>query len=333
MGRAGVSVLESRRRRGVDAMNAAIRKSGGWQVTARVLRKLGFSGRGLVIAVPTVWLLVFFLVPFLVVLKISVAEPMIARPPYSPLFARGADGGWSLNYTFDNFAYLWQDSLYIKAYISSIKIAFISTVFALLLGYPMSYYIARSPEPKRSVLLLLIVLPFWTSFLLRVYAWIGILKGKGILNALLLKIGIIDQPLIILQTDIAVYIGIVYTYLPFMILPLYANLVKLDDALLEASADLGARPVVTFFRVTVPLSMPGIIAGSMLVFIPAIGEFVIPALLGGPDTLMIGKVLWNEFFSNRDWPVASAVAIAMLVVIVVPVMLLRMAQAKQEETP
>lgn len=203
---------------------------------------------------------------------------------------------------------------------------------ALLIGYPMSYYIARSPEPKRSLLLLLIVLPFWTSFLLRVYAWIGILKTKGVLNMLLMKFGLINEPIIIMQTDVAVYIGIVYTYLPFMILPLYANLVKLDDALLEASADLGAGPISTFFRITIPLSLPGIVAGSMLVFIPAIGEFVIPALLGGPDTLMIGKILWTEFFSNRDWPVASAVAIAMLLLLVIPIMLLRMAQSKGAET-
>ncbi|MEO1918325.1 MAG: ABC transporter permease subunit [Paracoccaceae bacterium] len=281
----------------------------------------------LVIAVPMLWLLVFFLVPFLVVLKISVADPMIARPPYSPLFVDG-----SIQATIGNYAYMWEDSLYINAYWSSIKIAFFSTVLALLIGYPMSYYIARSPEPKRSLLLLLIVLPFWTSFLLRVYAWIGILKTKGVLNMLLMKFGLINEPLIIMQTDVAVYIGIVYTYLPFMILPLYANLVKLDDALLEASADLGAGPISTFFRITIPLSLPGIVAGSMLVFIPAIGEFVIPALLGGPDTLMIGKILWTEFFANRDWPVASAVAIAMLLLLVIPIMLLRMAQTKGAET-
>jgi len=305
----------------------ALQASTPWRKTASLLARLGLTGRMLVIAVPMLWLLVFFLVPFLVVLKISVAEPMIARPPYSPLFVDG-----SIQATLGNYAYLWEDSLYINAYWSSIKIAFFSTVLALLIGYPMSYYIARSPELKRSLLLLLIVLPFWTSFLLRVYAWIGILKTKGVLNAMLMKIGLINEPLIIMQTDIAVYIGIVYTYLPFMILPLYANLVKLDDSLLEASADLGARPISTFFRITIPLSMPGIVAGSMLVFIPAIGEFVIPALLGGPDTLMIGKVLWTEFFSNRDWPVASAVAIAMLVLLVIPVMLLRLAQSKGAET-
>jgi len=302
-----------------------------WRKTSSLLARTGLTGRALVIAVPTVWLMVFFLIPFLVVFKISLAEPMIARPPYSPLFVHGADG-WSIKTTLGNYAYLWQDSLYINAYLSSIKIAFFSTVFALLIGYPMAYYIARSAEPKRSLLLLLIVLPFWTSFLLRVYAWIGILKGNGVLNNMLLTMGIIDEPLIIMQTDIAVYIGIVYTYLPFMILPLYSNLVKLDDALLEASADLGAGPITTFLRITLPLSLPGIVAGSMLVFIPAIGEFVIPALLGGPDTLMIGKVLWSEFFSNRDWPVASAVAIAMLVLLVIPIMLLRMAQSKQEDT-
>ncbi len=298
--------------------------------TASLLRKMGFSGRGLVIAVPTLWLLVFFLIPFLVVLKISVAEPLIARPPYSPLFVEGPDG-WSIKATLSNYAYLLEDSLYIKAYWSSIKIAFFSTILTLLVGYPMAYYIARSQEPKRSLLLLLIVLPFWTSFLLRVYAWIGILKANGTLNGLLISLGIINEPLIILQTDIAVYIGVVYTYLPFMILPLYANLVKLDGSLLEASADLGASPISTFFRITLPLSLPGIIAGSMLVFIPVIGEYVIPALLGGPDTLMIGKVLWTEFFNNRDWPVASAVAIAMLIAVVVPVMFLRMAQTKAEE--
>ncbi|MBL4872315.1 MAG: ABC transporter permease subunit [Rhodobacteraceae bacterium] len=310
---------------------SAFQASSPWRKTAALLARIGLTGRMLIIAVPMIWLLVFFLAPFLVVMKISVADPMIARPPYSPLFVQGPDG-WSIKATIGNYAYLWEDSLYINAYWSSIKIAFFSTVLALLIGYPMSYYIARSPEPKRSLLLLLIVLPFWTSFLLRVYAWIGILKTKGVLNAMLMKIGLINEPLIIMQTDVAVYIGIVYTYLPFMILPLYANLVKLDDSLLEASADLGARPISTFFRITIPLSMPGIVAGSMLVFIPAIGEFVIPALLGGPDTLMIGKVLWTEFFSNRDWPVASAVAIAMLVLLVIPIMLLRLAQSKGADT-
>ncbi|MEM7210660.1 MAG: ABC transporter permease subunit [Pseudomonadota bacterium] len=287
------------------------------------------NGRTLVIAVPMVWLLIFFLAPFLVVLKISFAELARARPPYTPLFS-WEDGRLIIELSFYNYAYLWEDSLYIVAYLSSMKIAFVSTVFALLVGYPMAYVIARSSEPWRSVLLMLVILPFWTSFLLRVYAWIGLLKGNGLLNSFMISIGLIDQPLVILQTDAAVYIGIVYTYLPFMILPLYANLSKLDMSLLEASADLGAKPWVAFLTVTLPLSLPGIIAGSMLVFIPAIGEFVIPALLGGPDTLMIGKVLWTEFFNNRDWPVASAVAIAMLIVIVAPIMWLRRIEAGRE---
>ncbi|MEM7685406.1 MAG: ABC transporter permease subunit [Paracoccaceae bacterium] len=275
-----------------------------------------------------IWLLIFFLAPFLVVFKISFAELARARPPYTPLFS-WEDERLIIELSFYNYLFLLEDSLYILAYLSSIKIAAISTVFALLIGYPMAYVIARAREPWQSVLLMLVILPFWTSFLLRVYAWIGLLKGNGTLNALLQTLGIIDQPLVILQTDAAVYIGIVYTYLPFMILPLYANLSKLDLSLLEAASDLGAKPWVSFLTVTLPLSLPGIIAGCMLVFIPAIGEFVIPALLGGPDTLMIGKVLWTEFFSNRDWPVASAVAIAMLIVIVAPVMWLRRLEARQ----
>jgi putrescine transport system permease protein len=219
----------------------------------------------------------------------------------------------------------------VNAYLNSIKIALISTIIALMIGYPIAYYIARSSESRRNMLLMLIILPFWTSFLLRVYAWIGFLKSNGVVNNFLLRTGLISEPLVMLQTDFAVYIGIVYNYLPFMILPLYANLVKLDSTLLEASSDLGARPIVTFFTVTLPLSFPGIIAGSMLVLIPTIGEFVIPSLLGGPDTLMIGRVLWDEFFSNRDWPVASAVAIAMLVVLVIPIMILRKARGAQME--
>ncbi|MCC1482018.1 ABC transporter permease subunit [Roseibaca sp. Y0-43] len=275
------------------------------------------------------WLFVFFLVPFLVLGRISLSEAMIARPPYSPLFEQGADG-WEYAGSFGNYQFLAEDPLYASAYISSIRIAATSTLLALLIGYPLAYFIARSPEPRRSILLLLVILPFWTSFLLRVYAWIGLLRRDGVINGFLMWTGIIDQPLVMLQTDFAVYLGIVYTYLPFMILPLYANLVKLDGALLEAASDLGASPILTFFTVTLPLSLPGIIAGSMLVFIPAIGEFVIPALLGGPDTLMIGRVLWDEFFSARDWPVASAVAIVMLFLVVVPIMWLQSVQNRQE---
>ncbi len=298
--------------------------------TAALLARLGLGGRALVIAVPLLWLLVFFLIPFLVVAKISLSEAAIAMPPYVPL-VEWDDGRAIFTLNFGNFAFLLDDPLYLNAYLSSLKIAFISAVITLFVGYPIAYYIARSPDSRRAILLTLVVLPFWTSFLLRVYAWQGFLRSNGVINNFLLWTGIIDTPLVMLQTTFAVYVGIVYTYLPFMILPLYANLVKLDESLLEASADLGGRPLATFFHVTLPLSMPGIIAGFMLVFVPAIGEFVIPELLGGPDTLMIGKVLWNEFFSNRDWPVASAVAIAMLVALVIPIMLLRNAQSKTEE--
>jgi len=288
-------------------------------------RALGISGRWLVIAIPMLWLLAFFLVPFLVLGGISLAEKVIAMPPYTPLWDGGAFMG-----SLENYRFLLDDPLYVNAYLSSIRVAAISTLFALLIGYPIAYYIARSPEPRRSILLLLVILPFWTSFLLRVYAWIGFLRRDGVINQLLMATGIIDQPLVMMQTDFAVYVGIVYTYLPFMILPLYANLVKLDGALLEAASDLGASPVVTFVTVTLPLSLPGIVAGSMLVFIPAVGEYVIPALLGGPDTLMIGRVLWDEFFSSRDWPVASAVAIVMLVVVVAPIMWLQSVQNRQD---
>lgn len=297
-----------------------------------LLGRVGLRGRVLVIAIPTIWLLVFFLIPFLVVAKISFSEAVIARPPYMPVM-EWAEGVFRINLNFNNYLFLLEDPLYVAAYLGSIKIAAIATVITLLIAYPMAYMIARSEPDRRNLLLMLVVLPFWTSFLLRVYAWIGFLKSNGFINNFLLKIGVIDQPLVMLQTDFAVYIGIVYTYLPFMILPLYANLVKLDEAYLEASADLGARPITTFFTVTLPLSLSGIIAGCMLVFIPVVGEYVIPALLGGPDTLMVGQVLWNEFFSNRDWPVASSVAIVMLFVLLIPIMLLRWAQAAAEEKP
>ena len=290
------------------------------------LNIFGFTGRSFVILAPALWLAVFFLIPLAVVFKISLSEAAIARPPYLPLLTVDPDGTVQLTLHLNNYLFLLSDSLYINAYLNSIKIAAISTVIALIIAYPMAYAIARAPEKWRNILLMLVILPFWSSFLLRVYAWIGFLKGNGVINNVLMSLGIIQEPLVMLQTDFAVYVGIVYTYLPFMILPLYTNLVKLDQSLLEASADLGSRPWQTFLSVTLPLSMPGVIAGSLLVFIPALGEFVIPALLGGPDTLMIGRVLWDEFFSNRDWPVASAVAIAMLLVVVVPIMFLQKAQ-------
>ncbi|SHJ73167.1 putrescine transport system permease protein [Palleronia salina] len=286
----------------------------------------------LVALIPMAWLGLFFLVPFLVLLKISVSEPAIAQPPYMPLLD-WADGILTIALNLGNYIFLTEDPLYLLSYLSSVKIAAISTILTLLLGYPMAYVIARAPEHRRGLLLMLVILPFWTSFLLRVYAWIGLLKANGIVNNALLAVGVIDQPLVMLQTDFAVYLGIVYTYLPFMILPLYATLSKLDADLLDASADLGARPGTTFLTVTLPLSLPGVVAGSMLVFIPAVGEYIIPALLGGPGTLMIGSVLWNEFFLNRDWPVAAAVAIVMVLVLALPIGLLRRVQAREGERP
>ena len=297
-----------------------------------LLRRLSSRlGRNVVIALPYVWLLLFFLVPFIIVLKIAFADKIIGQPPYTPLFDWVDDVHLGISLNLGNLQFLLDDPLYVSAYLSSIKIAAISTVLSLLIGYPMAYAIARSSQQWRVPLLMLVIRPFWTSFLIRVYAWIGILQQQGLLNNLLIWLGIIDQPLEILHTDIAVYIGIVYSYLPFMILPLYATLEKLDGSLLEAAEDLGCRPWKAFLLITLPLSLPGIIAGSLLVFIPAVGEYVIPELLGGIDTLMIGKVLSNEFFQNTDWPVASAVAIVLLLVLVIPIMAFQYVQAKQQE--
>jgi putrescine transport system permease protein len=295
-----------------------------WGFVRSWLGMAGVGGRWAVILPPMLWLLVFFLAPLAVVIGISFSESVVGQPPYLPLLTISKEGDVQLTLHLSNFIFLTQDHLYFDAWLSSIRIAFVSTVLALVVGYPMAYFIARSPDRLRNILLMLVILPFWSSFLLRVYAWIGFLKNNGVINNFLglFHIG----PFTMLQTDFAVYLGIVYTYLPFMILPLYTNLVKLDQALLEASADLGAKPYRTFLSVTLPLSVPGIVAGSMLVFIPAIGEYVIPTLLGGPSTLMIGRVLWDEFFANRDWPIASAVAIAMLVAVVVPLMLMQNAQ-------
>ena len=285
--------------------------------------------RYFIVAIPYIWLLLFFLAPFVIVFKISLADPIIAQPPFTPLFNESSDAGFSIYTTFDNFLYLFQDSLYFVTYLNSVKLAFIATLFTLLIGYPIAYGIARSPQPTRNILLLLVVIPFWISFLLRVYSWMGILKTNGLINGFLLWLGVIDQPLELLYTDTAVYIGMVYSYLPYMILPLYANLVKLDVRLLEAASDLGAKKWQGFLDVTLPLSIPGIIAGCLLVFIPAIGEYVIPALLGGADTLMIGRVLFDEFFLNRDWPVASAVAIVLLLLLVLPIVYFQKKQAQE----
>jgi putrescine transport system permease protein len=288
----------------------------------------GRGGRFLVGLAPYAWLAVFFLVPFLIVLKISLSEPQMGIPPYMPLvdWAEGSFKG-----TLAGYNTLLGDSLYVLAYLGSLKLAAISTLGCLLLGYPAAYAIARAPASRRQALLMLVALPFWTSFLIRVYAWIGILKNEGLLNMALQALGIISEPLQILETSTAVVIGMVYSYLPFMILPLYATLEKMDLSLLEAAADLGCRPFKAFLSITLPLSMPGIIAGCMLVFIPAVGEFVIPDLLGGPDTLVIGKVLWADFFDNRDWPTASAGAVAMLVLLVVPIMVFQHFEAKRLE--
>jgi putrescine transport system permease protein len=293
---------------------------------ARLVR-WGVTGRTAVVAVPYLWLLLFFLVPFVIVLKIAFSETQIAMPPYQPLLQWAGDKVLTIKLNIGNFLYLVEDSLYWKAYLNSIWVAFVSTIFCLLIGYPMAYAIARADTTWRNILLMMVILPFWTSFLLRVYAWIGILKNNGFINNTLMALGLIDEPIVMMQTDFAIYVGIVYSYLPFMILPLYSNLEKMDLTLLEAAADLGCRPFKAFLTITLPLSVPGIVAGSMLVFIPAVGEFVIPALLGAPDSLMIGKVLWTEFFSNRDWPVASAVAIALLTLLVVPIMFLQRAQS------
>jgi len=290
------------------------------------LRRWGVTGRALVTSVPYLWLVLFFLVPFVIVLKISFSDSQIAMPPYEPLLQWASDRVLQVKLNFANYAFLVEDNLYWKAYLNSIFVAAVSTLLCLLIGYPMAYAIARSQPSTRNVLLLLVILPFWTSFLLRVYAWIGILKNNGLINNALMALGVIEQPIQMLQTDFAVYVGIVYSYLPFMILPLYANLEKLDITLLEAAADLGCKPWKAFLKVTLPLSIPGVVAGCLLVFIPAVGEFVIPSLLGDPGMLMIGKVLWTEFFNNRDWPVASAVATALLLFLVIPIMYFQRAQ-------
>lgn len=279
------------------------------------------------IATPYLWLLLFFLVPFIIILKISLADPVIAQPPFTPFI----DDAGRLSISLDNFAFLFSDKLYAVTYIRSVLIAAIATLLCLALGFPMAFGIARAREEVRSLLLLLIVLPFWISFLLRVYAWMGLMNNHGVINNLLLSLGIIDAPLQLMYTDFAVFIGLTYSYLPFMILPLYATLERMDPDLVEAAEDLGASPTRAFWDVTWPLARPGVIAGCLLVFIPAIGEYVIPYLLGGPDALLIGRVLFDEFFVNRDWPLASAVAVVLLLLLVIPIVMLQRNQAKDEE--
>lgn len=285
-------------------------------------------GRGMLwqrftILIPYIWLLVFFLAPFVIILKISLVDPVIAQPPVTSFF--NPDG--SIAASADNFRFLLGDRLYVLTYLNSVMMASVATLLCLLLGFPMAYGIARSQPKIRNILLLLIVLPFWISFLLRVYAWMGLLNNHGVINNLLLWLGVIDQPIQLLYTDTAIYIGLVYSYLPFMILPLYATLERLDIDLVEAAQDLGATPHQAFWDITWPLARQGVIAGCLLVFIPATGEYVIPFLLGGPESLMIGRVLFDEFFVNKDWPLASAVAIVLLILIVLPILFLQRNQA------
>ncbi len=292
-------------------------------------------GERLVILVPYLWLVVFFLGPFLIVLKISLSETAIAQPPYTPVL--DLSGGWAglkdflAGLSLDNYAALLADTLYLSSYLRSLEIAAVSTAILLLVGYPVAYGMARAPRRWQGLLLVLVILPFWTSFLIRVYAWINILQRDGLLNQLLVGLGVVDAPVTWLATDTAVYIGLVYSYFPFMVLPLYAGIERLDATLLEAAADLGCPRWKAFWLVTVPLSVPGIVAGVLLCFIPIVGEFVVPDLLGSSSTLMIGQTLWAEFFANRDWPAASAVAVALLVLLLAPILAYQHSQARAIE--
>jgi len=288
------------------------------------------SGRQMVIGVPFIWLCLFFALPFFIVMKISFSEAALAIPPYTDIYTF-AEQKFQLLLNMGNYALLTNDELYLSAYLGSLKVAFFSTLMCLLIGFPMAYAISKARKEAQTVLLLLIMMPTWTAILIRVYAWMGILSNNGLLNAFLLWTGLIQEPIEILNTNTAVYIGVVYAYLPFMVLPLFANLVKHDQSLLEAASDLGSSTLNSFWKITLPLAKNGIIAGCMLVFIPVVGEFVIPELLGGPETLMIGRVLWQEFFNNRDWPVASALAVIMLAILIVPIVLFNRSQAKEME--
>ena len=291
--------------------------------------------RWLVVLVPYLWLLILFLIPFVIVIKISLSATAVAQPPYEPTFDLAAGLAAILDkirqFSLDNYQFLTEDALYIRAYLSSLEIAVLSTFLTLLVGYPIAYGMARAPRAWQPTLVMLVILPFWTSFLIRVYAWINILQRDGLLNDVLMRLHLIDAPRAWLASDTAIYIGVVYSYLPFMVLPLYASLEKMDESLLEAAADLGAPRWKAFWLVTVPLSASGIIAGVLLCFIPIAGEFVIPDLLGGSDALMIGQTLWTEFFQNKDWPVESAVAIALLVILLAPILIYQHLQMRAVE--
>lgn len=292
-------------------------------------------GERLLIMIPAAWLIALFLVPFLIVLKISLSQTAIAQPPYTPVLDLSA--GWEgirafvSALSFDNYALLFSDPLYLLSYVRSIVIALVSTALLLLVGYPIAYGMARAPRSVQPILLAAIMLPFLTAFLIRIYAWVNILQREGLLNDVLLALGLIREPLVWLSTDTAIFIGIVYSYLPFMVLPLYASLEKMDETLLEAAADLGCPWWKAFWLVTVPLSLPGIVAGALLCFIPISGEFVIPDLLGGSGATMIGQTLWTEFFSNKDWPVAAAMAVVLLILLLAPIVIYQHLQMKELE--
>jgi putrescine transport system permease protein len=289
-------------------------------------------GRTILVAAGFAWLAAAVLVPFLIAAKISLASVVLARPPYTPLLDWSGGGMLpALDLNWGNYALLFSDRLYLDSYLSSVRLAGIATAIALLIGLPLAHAMARAPRNWRTALLILVVLPFWSSSLIRVYAWIGILRGDGPLNAMLIALGVIGEPLAILNTDIGVVSGLVYSYLPFMVLPLYASLERIDPALLEAAADLGCKPAATFFRVTLPLALPGVLAGSLLMFIPAMGEFVVPDLMGGSDTLMVGRTLWTEFFGNRDWPLASAASVVLVILLVGPIVALERLGLKRAE--
>ncbi len=290
--------------------------------------------RRFVLAIPYAWLLLFFALPFAVIVRLSVSQSIVAQPPYAPQFdlATGLSGLMEAarQFSFENFAILLSDALYLESYLSSVRIALIATVIALLIAYPMALAMSRAPQRLKPALILLAIAPFWTSFLIRIYAWISILRDEGLLNTALLSLGLVAEPLRLFSTETAVVIGIVYSYLPFMVLPIFNAIDRQDNSLVEAARDLGASRIAALWAVTFPLSLQGVLAGCLLVFIPAVGEFVIPDLLGGSDTLMIGRTMWNEFFANRDWPVASAAAILLLLALLAPLIFFQRAQARGE---
>lgn len=286
------------------------------------------SGRTVVIGAPFVFLLLFFMIPFFVVMQISVVDSRLGVPPYTDLL-QWADGVLSIKFNFNHYVNVFTDDLYFEAYVSSLQVALVTTLICLAIGYPAAYFIARSDPKTRNLLMMGVMLPFWTSYLVRVYAWIGILKDQGLLNDFLALLHC--PPLHLFHSNAAVYIGMVYSYLPYLILPLYAHLVKMDHTLLEAAHDLGARPWKAFLTITLPLSMRGVIAGSLLVFIPSVGEYVIPEILGGADTLMVGRLMWDDFFNNMDWPIASAATGIMVVLLLMPIALFQHMQSKSIE--